>query len=154
MPETLTRLFTTYGRSWQPSVVPSCGWTWPSVTCSPARRISWGTFLARAGWPPIQQRWPRWGTGPELRSFLCLASYYRRFVRDFATIASFLHQLTNKGRWFGWSENCAAAFWHYPLLTAGATTARTIGQYSLLTKHFSPVSTSLQLMQMSKQTIV
>ncbi|XDV44325.1 hypothetical protein PO909_012625 [Leuciscus waleckii] len=46
----------------------------------------------------------------ELRSFLGLASYYRRFVRDFATIASPLHQLTNKGRRFGWSEDCAATF--------------------------------------------
>ncbi len=31
----------------------------------------------------------------------------------------------------------------YTLLTVRATTVRTIGQYSLLPKHFSPVSTSL-----------
>ncbi len=54
--------------------------------------------------------WPPPTNISELRSFLGLASYYRRFVRDFATIASPLHQLTNKGRRFGWSEDCAAAF--------------------------------------------
>ncbi len=51
--------------------------------------------------------WPPPTNISELRSFLGLASYYRRFVRDFATIASPLHQLTNKGRRFGWSEDCA-----------------------------------------------
>ncbi|KAG1963495.1 retrotransposable element [Pimephales promelas] len=54
--------------------------------------------------------WPPPTNITELRSFLGLASYYRRFVRDFATIASPLHQLTNKGRRFGWSEDCAVAF--------------------------------------------
>ncbi len=53
--------------------------------------------------------WPPPTNISELRSFLGLASYYRRFVRDLATIASPLHQLTNKGRRFGWSEDCAAA---------------------------------------------
>ncbi|KAG1926663.1 hypothetical protein F2P79_024745 [Pimephales promelas] len=56
--------------------------------------------------------WPPPTNITELRSFLGLASYYRRFVRDFATIASPLHQLTNKGRRFGWSEDCAVAFRH------------------------------------------
>ncbi len=52
--------------------------------------------------------WPPPTYISELRSFLGLASYYRRFIRDFATIASPLHLLT-KGRRFGWSEDCAAA---------------------------------------------
>uniref|UniRef100_A0A669C557 Gypsy retrotransposon integrase-like protein 1 n=1 Tax=Oreochromis niloticus TaxID=8128 RepID=A0A669C557_ORENI len=54
--------------------------------------------------------WPIPGNTAELRSFLGLASYYRRFVKDFATIASPLHQLTQKGREFHWSEDCAVAF--------------------------------------------
>ncbi|CAI5678294.1 unnamed protein product [Oreochromis niloticus] len=54
--------------------------------------------------------WPIPGNPAELRSFLGLASYYRRFVKDFATIASPLHQLTQKGREFRWSEDCAVAF--------------------------------------------
>ncbi len=75
MPETFTRLSTTYGRSWQPSVVPGCGWIWPSVTCSPTRHSSWATWLARAGWPPTKQRWLRWRTGPhQPTSLSCGAS--------------------------------------------------------------------------------
>ncbi|CAI5640726.1 unnamed protein product [Oreochromis niloticus] len=54
--------------------------------------------------------WPPPSNVAELRSFLGLASYYRRFVKDFATVASPLHQLTNKGQRFGWTEDCAAAF--------------------------------------------
>ncbi|KAM9408192.1 solute carrier family 2, facilitated glucose transporter member 11 [Pholidichthys leucotaenia] len=45
-----------------------------------------------------------------VQSFLRLASYYRKFVKDFATITSLLHQLIQKGHMFEWSENCAAAF--------------------------------------------
>ncbi len=54
--------------------------------------------------------WPPPTNITELRSFLGLVSYYRRFVRDFATIASPLYQLTYMGQWFGWSEDCAEAF--------------------------------------------
>ncbi|CAI5671513.1 unnamed protein product [Oreochromis niloticus] len=54
--------------------------------------------------------WPPPSNVAELRSSLGLASYYRRFVKDFATVASPLHQLTNKGQRFGWTEDCAAAF--------------------------------------------
>ena len=42
--------------------------------------------------------WPVPRTSKELQSFLGLASYYRRFVKDFAHIASPLHALTEKGR--------------------------------------------------------
>uniref|UniRef100_A0A3P9LNX3 ribonuclease H n=1 Tax=Oryzias latipes TaxID=8090 RepID=A0A3P9LNX3_ORYLA len=54
--------------------------------------------------------WPTPSNTSELRSFLGLASYYRRFVKDFATIANTLHRLTDKGKRFEWSEGCAAAF--------------------------------------------
>lgn len=46
----------------------------------------------------------------EVRSFLGLASYYRRFVHNFAHIASPLHRLTNKGQRFHWDDACMAAF--------------------------------------------
>ena len=46
----------------------------------------------------------------EVRSFLGLTSYYRHFVRDFASIASPLHHLTDKMHEFEWNANCAAAF--------------------------------------------
>jgi hypothetical protein len=46
----------------------------------------------------------------EVRSFLGLASYYRRFIKDFATIASPLHKLTEKEKAFHWSDDCETAF--------------------------------------------
>ncbi|KAJ8364485.1 hypothetical protein SKAU_G00133160 [Synaphobranchus kaupii] len=54
--------------------------------------------------------WPVPGNVGELRSFLGLASYYRRFVRDFATLASPLHRLTDKCRPFVWQEGQSMAF--------------------------------------------
>ncbi|KAK2920525.1 hypothetical protein Q8A73_000010 [Channa argus] len=56
------------------------------------------------------KEWPQPTTTSELRSFLGLASYYRRFVKDLATIASPLHRVTEKGRRFEWSEACSRAF--------------------------------------------
>ena len=46
----------------------------------------------------------------EVRSFLGLASYYRRFIRSFATIASPMTALTEKGRPFIWDDKCQVAF--------------------------------------------
>lgn len=56
------------------------------------------------------QGWPVPANVNELRSFLGLASYYRRFVQGFATIASPLHRLTDQGRQFEWDDACSAAF--------------------------------------------
>ena len=46
----------------------------------------------------------------QLRQFLGLASYYRRFIPGFAKIAYPLHFLTKKGVKFAWSEECQEAF--------------------------------------------
>ena len=46
----------------------------------------------------------------ELRSFLGLCSYYRKFVRSFADIAKPLHKLTEKDVPYMWSEECDTAF--------------------------------------------
>ena len=46
----------------------------------------------------------------EVRSFLRLAGYYRRFVRDFSKIARPLTQLTRKDVRFVWNEQCDEAF--------------------------------------------
>ena len=45
-----------------------------------------------------------------VRSFVGLASYYRRFVPRFAAIAAPLHRLTKKDVKFEWSEECETAF--------------------------------------------
>ena len=47
----------------------------------------------------------------EVRQFLGLASYYRRFVHNFAKIATPLHQLTRKDSKWSWSPECEVAFW-------------------------------------------
>lgn len=54
--------------------------------------------------------WPRPTNVAEVRSYLGLCTYYRRFVQDFATIAAPLHRLTRKGVPFEWDEACQAAF--------------------------------------------
>ena len=45
-----------------------------------------------------------------LRSFLGLASYYRRFVRGFSKVASPLNALTRKSVAFVWTPECRKAF--------------------------------------------
>ena len=46
----------------------------------------------------------------EVRSFLGLAGYYRRYVKNFAIIAGTLHALTRKDAAFHWSPECQQAF--------------------------------------------
>ncbi|KAJ8412440.1 hypothetical protein AAFF_G00127760 [Aldrovandia affinis] len=41
-----------------------------------------------------------------LQSFLGLASYYRRYMQDFATIARPLHHLTDRGQLYVWEDPC------------------------------------------------
>ncbi|KRY49831.1 Retrovirus-related Pol polyprotein from transposon 17.6 [Trichinella britovi] len=46
----------------------------------------------------------------ELRQFLGLASYYRKFVNGFVNIAAPLHRLLEKGAEWDWSKACQSAF--------------------------------------------
>jgi hypothetical protein len=46
----------------------------------------------------------------EVRSFLGLAGYYRRFIEGFSKIASPMTQLTRKGTKFVWTEKCEQSF--------------------------------------------
>jgi len=54
--------------------------------------------------------WPTPTNVTELRSFLGLASYYRRFICRFAEVAAPLHRLQEKAISFQWSEQCNSAF--------------------------------------------
>ena len=62
------------------------------------RRLS----QSRTGHTPVSVK--------EIRSFLGLASYYRRFVEHFAQKAGPLHALTHKNAKFHWDEKCEEAF--------------------------------------------
>jgi len=54
--------------------------------------------------------WERPKTPTEVRSFMGLAGYYRRFVKDFSKIASPLTKLTRKNEKFVWTEKCEESF--------------------------------------------
>ncbi|KAK3083233.1 hypothetical protein FSP39_017411 [Pinctada imbricata] len=54
--------------------------------------------------------WPKPRKVKDVRSFVGLCSYYRKFVKNFAQIAKPLHRLTEKGREFVWDEECENAF--------------------------------------------
>ena len=46
----------------------------------------------------------------QLRQYLGLSSYYRRFIKNFSSIAYPLNQLTRKERQFVWSTECQESF--------------------------------------------
>ena len=54
--------------------------------------------------------WPTPRNLKEVRSFVGLCSYYRRYVKDFARVAEPLHGLTRKNVRFQWTPACAAGF--------------------------------------------
>ena len=53
--------------------------------------------------------WPRTTTVTEVRSFLSMASYYRRFVMDFSRIALPLTRLFRKDHKFEWTAECESS---------------------------------------------
>ncbi|KAI8507260.1 hypothetical protein Bbelb_146400 [Branchiostoma belcheri] len=56
------------------------------------------------------RNWPTPTSTAHVRSFLGLASYYRKFIRHFAKITEPLNLLTRKGNPFSWSIECQTAF--------------------------------------------
>lgn len=56
------------------------------------------------------ESWPTPSKLKELRAFLGLCSYYRKFVPEFARIARPLHDMTRKGVPFVWTKECEEAF--------------------------------------------
>ncbi|BHF65296.1 hypothetical protein SprV_0200830600 [Sparganum proliferum] len=71
-------------------------------------------FLKRVKTDPAKteqiRSWPQPTSVSELRGFLGLASYYRRFIKDFAHIAAPLNRLTSKQNAFNWSDECERSF--------------------------------------------
>ena len=56
------------------------------------------------------ENWEQPRTVTEVRSFLGLAGYYRRFVKDFSVIALPLTRLTRKDVKFEWDDKCEQSF--------------------------------------------
>jgi hypothetical protein len=69
-------------------------------------------------WKPLM-------TVSEVRSFLRLADYYRRFIPNFSKIAKPIIDLLKKGNKYVWSEACDEAFKHLKkLLTTSPVLAQ------------------------------
>ena len=58
----------------------------------------------------VIRNWPRPLTPSDIRSFLGLAGYYRRFVDGFSSIASPMTKLTQKKVKFVWTDECERSF--------------------------------------------
>lgn len=73
----------------------------------------------------IVRTWPTPTNQTELRSFLGLANYFRRFVHAYFSITKPLHALTGKAKWHAesWTSQCQEAF---DLLKEKLTTAPTL----------------------------
>lgn len=56
------------------------------------------------------EHWPVPTNVTEVRSFLELCSYNRKFIKDFSCIAKCLHTLTEKWTGFKWTSDCQSAF--------------------------------------------
>lgn len=56
------------------------------------------------------KEWPAPTTASEVRSFHGLASFYRRFVKDFSSIAAPLNELVEKDVKFVWTNKQESAF--------------------------------------------
>ena len=68
------------------------------------------------------RNWPTPHCLRDVRAFFGLASYYRRFVRNFASIAEPLTRLTRKHTPFKWSTEAETAFNHLKQALVDATT--------------------------------
>ena len=75
-----------------------------------------GHVFSDAGMSPNPKKvqvildWPIPTSVTEVRQFLGLASYYRRYIRNFANVAAPLYSLTQANMTFSWNENCTSAF--------------------------------------------
>jgi hypothetical protein len=54
--------------------------------------------------------WPALENVLEVRSFMGLAGYYRRFIEGFLKIANPITELQEKNKKFFWTEKCVEAF--------------------------------------------
>ena len=58
----------------------------------------------------VVQKYPVPRDCSEIRSFVAFVSYYRRFIKNFASVAAPLNYLLKKGVKFTWTDECQRAF--------------------------------------------
>ena len=58
----------------------------------------------------VVMSWERPKSVFEIRNFLGLAGYYRRFIEDFSRLAAPMTRLTRKEVKFDWDDRCEEAF--------------------------------------------
>ncbi|KAJ8401943.1 hypothetical protein AAFF_G00375240 [Aldrovandia affinis] len=84
--------------------------------CGSSRVLSFGLWWGGEGIGTLEEKvqaitgWPTPTNQAQVKSFVGLASYYRRFVRGFSSVAAPLYQLLQKDRDFVWTEQCQEAF--------------------------------------------
>ena len=88
----------------------------------------------------------------EVRSFLGLAGYYRRFVKGFSVIASSLTKLLRKGVKFEWDDKCQLSFEQLQkiLVEASVLTQPTSGREYAMYSDASKIGLGCVLMQDGK----
>ena len=89
----------------------------PSKCCLLQRKVEFLGYKVSSGGIETDPKkveavlnWPTTSKLKEVRGFLGLCSYYRRFVENFSEIAEPLHALQKKSVPFIWSEDCQMAF--------------------------------------------
>ena len=87
-----------------------------------------------------------------MRSFLGLAGYYRRFVKEFSVIASSLTKLLWKGVKFEWDDKCQLSFEQLKkiLVEASVLTQPTSGREYAMYSDASKIGLGCVLMQHGK----
>ena len=89
----------------------------PSKCCFARDQVQFlGHVVSKNGIQPDPQNvksvqdWPTPRSATEVRAFLGLCSYYRKFIRSFAHHSVPLHALTEKNAPFQWTSQCQDAF--------------------------------------------
>lgn len=89
----------------------------PSKCCFAQKEVTFlGHVVSAAGLQPDPKNiekvrdWPVPKNPTEVRAFLGLCSYYRRFIYQFSKTSESLHALTQKGKTFLWTEVEQSAF--------------------------------------------
>ena len=115
------------------------------IVFSKGIRVDTAKIEAVVNWKPP-------GSVTEVRSFLSLARYYRRFVKGFSVIASPLTKLLRTGVKFEWSDKCQNSFEQLKemLVEAPVLTQPTSGKEYTLYGDASGIGLGCVLMQDGK----